>query len=141
MVGVVPNDDMIHGPRWRTRTTPERRARLALVTFVVVVAVGLIPMIGAIWLISSLGAPTFVNLLPWLVPTAAVVTWALVRPSVAEPTDDDEQTWPGFAIRYVIVGETRPRPRPARAVAAIVFGGPIGWSVVLIGALVIVGLA
>ncbi len=137
----MADDDLIAGPRWRTRTTPERRHRLALVTFAVVMVPGLALMVGAIWVLGQLGAPTWVAILPWLLPTAGVVTWALVRPSVAEATDDDEQTWAGFAIRYVIVGETDPRPTAARLAAATVFGGPIGWSVAVVGTLAIAGLA
>ena len=132
-------NDLVQRPRWRTRTTPERRRRLALVTFAVVLLPGLFLMVGAMWFLDWAGAPAWVTALAWLVPTLTVLVWALWRPSPAEPTDDDEQSWPGFAIRAVIVGETTPRAPALRAVAAVVFGGPVGWSVLLLGTAAILG--
>jgi len=64
--------------------------------------------------------------------------------SGAEPAiateDDDEQGWPGYAIRYVLVGENERRPVPTRVAAAVLLGGPIGWPVLLAGCATLLGL-
>lgn len=137
----VSDDDLIAGPRWRTRTSPERRHRLALVTFGAVLIPGVLLMIAAMWLLDRVGAPAWVVALPWLVPTVGVCGWAAWWPSPAAPNDDTEQTWAGFAIRYVLVGESEPRPRSLRVLAALAFGGPVGWSVLVVAGLAIAGLA
>ncbi len=134
-------DRMIAPPRWRYRVSPERRHRRAAVTFGIVVVVGLAVMAGLWWLADAAGLSGFVQLQLWLVPTIAALVWTTVGPSVAESTDhNDTQTWPGFSIRYGLVGEDEPRPLPARIVVAVVFGAPVGWALVVITILGVVGL-
>ena len=134
-------DRMIQPPRWRYRVTPERRRRRAALTFAIVVAVGVAVMIGLWWLAGAAGLSGFVRIVIWLVPTVAVLVWTVVAPSVAESTDhNDTQTWPGFAIRYGLVGEDEPRPLPVRIAIAALFGAPVGWALVVIGILGVIGL-
>ena len=134
-------DRMVDPPRWRYRTTPERRHRRAAITFAIVVAVGVAVMVALWWLATLAGLSTFVRLQIWLVPTVAVLVWTTVAPSVAESTDhNDTQTWPGFAIRYGLVGEDERRPLPLRIVTAMVVGAPVGWALVVITLLALVGL-
>ncbi len=71
--------------------------------------------------------------MPWAVPTAIVVGWALFRPTPAVATDDDDESWPGYAIQYVLVGEGTPRAAPARVVAAVLFGAPVTWALLVFG--------
>lgn len=92
-------------------------------------------------MLSWLGAPTPVAILPWAVPTAAVVGWALIRPSPAVATDDDDDSWPGFAIEFVLIGETAPRGAIVRVVAAAVFGAPVVWTLLVFGLSTLAGLA
>lgn len=134
-------DRMVRPPKWRTRTTPERRHRAAVATFALVVGVGLAIVLAVTSLLDSLGAGPVLVLLPWLVPTVAAVLWTLVRPTVARVTDDDDDTWFGYAIRWVLVGEGEPRSAPVRLVTALLFGGPVGWSLLVVAALTVLGLA
>lgn len=142
----VPRDEsvpdrMIAPPRWRYRTTPERRHRAAVFTFVVVLVVGMAIMLGLWWIESAVDLSTFVRVQVWLIPTVAVLVWTIVAPSASESTDDnDTQTWPGYAIRYVLVGEDTVRPLPARLAAAALFGAPVGWALVIVGLLTLLGL-
>ncbi|TDT15985.1 hypothetical protein BDK89_1567 [Ilumatobacter fluminis] len=134
-------DRMIAPPRWRYRVSAERRHRRAAITFGIIVVVGLAVMAGLWWLAAAVGLSGFVQMQIWLVPTIAALVWTIVGPSVAESTDrNDTQTWPGFAIRYGLVGEDEPRPLPARIVIAVVFGAPVAWALVVITILGIIGL-
>lgn len=134
-------DQLLRGPKWRTRTTAVRRHRAAAATFAIVVLVGAALMWGAMSLLSALGAGTVVIVLPWLVPTAAVTVWTLVRPTAARLTDDDDDTWFGYAIRWALVGELDARPAALRLVAALLFGAPVGWALLVLAVLTLVGLA
>lgn len=134
-------DRMIAPPRWRYRVSAERRHRRAALTFAIVVAIGIAVMVGLWWLADAAGLSGFVRMQIWLVPTIAVLAWTITSPSVAESTDhNDTQTWPGFAIRYGLVGEDEARPLPARIAIAVVFGAPVGWALVIITILGVIGL-
>mgnify|MGYP003134626896 CR=1 FL=1 len=133
-------NEFIRGPKWRTRTSPERRRRAALVTFVIIVATGGVILGGVLWVLTWLGAPTWLAVLPWLVPTVLTVGWALGRPRPAVATDDDDDGWTTFSIQYVLVGEDTARPAPARLVASTLFGAPVIWSLLVFGLSTLVGL-
>ena len=75
-----------------------------------------------------------------LAPMLGALTWVVVRPSPAVATDDDDDSWVGFAIRYVMIGENEPRSVPARVIAAAVLGAPVVWALGVFGLLSIVGL-
>lgn len=134
-------NDMIRGPKWRTRTTPERRRAAAVATFALIVVIGGLLLGGAMWLLDRAGSPTWFTLLPWLVPTAVVLVWTVTRPQAAIPTDSDEDTWPGYAIRFGLFGDGEPRPLAARLVIGVLFGAPVAWSILVIGTAAILGLA
>lgn len=102
---------------------------------------GLALMGGAMWVLDRLGAPSWAVFLPWLVPTVVVVAWTVSRPEAAVPTDSDEDTWPGYAIRFGLFGDTEPRSAGARVATAIVVGAPVAWSILVIGTLAVVGLS
>jgi hypothetical protein len=133
-------NEFIRGPKWRTRTSPARRHRAALITFAVVVVTGGVILGAILWLLAWLGAPTWLAIAPWLVPTAATVVWALARPAPAVVSDDDDDAWTTYSIQYVLVGEHTPRPRPARLVAATLFGAPVIWSLLVFGLSTLIGL-
>lgn len=134
------NPGLVRGPKWRTRTNPQRRHRLAAVTFALIVAVGVAIMWCAMWALAALGAPRWVVALPWIVPTIGAVMKNVGRPRPAPLTDDDDDTWPGYAIRWAMAGELEPRPAPARVVTAVLFGAPVAWAVLVPGVLTIIGL-
>jgi hypothetical protein len=138
---VPESNEFIARPRWRYRLQPTRRRRLAALTFAVLVAIGATLMAAAWWALS-LAVPSSVTVtLVWLVPTLGVLIWVVARPGPAETDDaNDDQTWPGFAIRYVLVGEDTPRPLPLRIIAAILFGAPAGWCLLFVGCITILGL-
>ena len=135
-----PASGLIRGPKWRTRTTPERRHRAAALTFVIIVAAGLMTMAGGLWLLDRVGAPPWLVAMPWWLPTLATLVWTLTRPMVSGLTDDDDDSWLGYSIRWVLVGELEPRPAPVRVVAALVFGAPVVWAVLVAGVLTLVGI-
>jgi hypothetical protein len=132
--------ELIRGPKWRTRTTPSRRHRAAMLTFAIVVGVGTALLAGSIWALSLAGAPPWLVSLPWWLPTIGAVVWTLGRPAPAEVTDDDDDSWFGHSLRWVLVGELAPRPAIARVVAAIVFGAPVAWALLVIGLLTLLGI-
>lgn len=142
----VPRDEyvpdrMIGPPRWRYRTSASRRHRAAMLTFALIVLLGVAVMAGMWWLESAAGLSTFVQVQVWLVPTAIVLVWTIAHPSVAESSDErDHQTWPGFAIRYGLAGEDQLRPLPVRVAVAVVFGAPVGWALVIVGILTLLGV-
>ena len=133
--------EFIAAPRLRYRLQPTRRRRLAALTFAALIVLGAASMAAAWWALS-LGLPSsIVALLVWVAPTLGVLAWVVARPSPAETSDDnDDQTWPGFAIRYVLVGEDTPRPLPLRVIAAVVFGAPTSWCLLLVGVASLLGL-
>jgi hypothetical protein len=131
------HSEFLRGPKWRTRTTPSKRHRAAAVTFLVIVAAGWALLLSAVWLLDRFGAPGWLTLMPWWLPTIGAVIWALAGSTPAFVSDDDDDSWSAYAIRWVLVGENEPRPTSLRVVAAIVFGAPTIWAILLslIGAL------
>ena len=126
-----PND-LIRGPKWRTRTTPGRRRVGVAVTVAIIVLLGL-AIVGAVTLgLRALDAPGWVVAMPWLLPIAGTVTWTLVSPTAAVLSDDDDDSWTGYAIRWVLVGPDEPRSVPTRLIAAVLLGAPIVWSFVVL---------
>lgn len=101
---------------------------------------GLGVLIGLTWLLSLIGAPAWLVLLPWLVPAVGTAAWALVRPRPAIATDDDDDSWVGYAVQFVLVGEDEPRAAPARFLAGLVFGAPVVWSLTVFGLSTLAGL-
>ena len=136
----MSDDDLIRGPKWRTRTTPRRRARAVVVTGIVIVAVGVVLLGATIVLLDRLGAPVWVTTLPWWGPTAGVIGWTLTNPSPAVATDSDDDSWGGYVIRYALVGEGESRPLPVRVVTAVVLGAPMAWAMLVFGLLALLGL-
>lgn len=134
-----PNE-FIRGPKWRMRATPQQRHRAALVTFVVVVAVGVALLTAVMWGLAALGAPPSIVVLPWLVPTAAVLLWTVLRGTPARLSDDDDDTWFGYAIRWALVGEAERRPVAVRVVVALLVGAPVGWALLVVAALIVLGI-
>lgn len=135
-----PADEFVRGPKWRTRTTPRRRHLAAAVTLGVIVIVGVVAMWACAWSLAWLGATGSVLTLVWAVPTACVVLWTLVRPTVAELTDDDDDSWFGYTIRWALVGEIDCRPAPVRVLVAVVLGAPVGWALVVFALLTVSGI-
>jgi hypothetical protein len=111
-----------------------------VITFAVIAAAGTLLMWGMIWLLDRLGAPGWVVALPWVAPTVGALAWTLLRPTPAVATDDDDDSWVGYALRYVMAGEDTPRAAPARVVAAIVLGAPVVWALGMFWLLTLAGL-
>lgn len=99
-------------------------------TFASTFAFGLALLALAMVGLDALGAPGWLVVLPWLVPTVAVLGWSLVRPRAADRHDDDHG-WVDYVSTRVLVGEERLRPTPQRVLTAVVAGGPIGWVFLL----------
>ena len=132
--------EFIRGPKWRTRTTPASRHRAAGATFAVIVAVGAATMIGAMWILTRIGAPGWIVATPWWLPTAGVLAWTLLRPTVSGLSDDDDDSWFGYSIRWALVGERTARPAPVRVVAAVLTGAPVVWAILVSGLLTLTGI-
>lgn len=109
-------------------------------TFSVVAGVGLAVLLGMTSVLSWLGSPTWLIITPWLVPTAGALAWGLIRPTPAIATDDDDDSWIGFALRYVMIGEDEPRSIPLRMAAAVLLGAPVAWALGVFGVLSILGI-
>ena len=109
-------------------------------TFTLIVVLGVV--VGALVSIGlrSLGAPTWVVALPWIAPVAGTLIWTLRSPAPAVLSDDDDESWSGYAIRFVMVGPDEPRPPAIRVLAALVFGAPIVWAFVVLTALELTGI-
>lgn len=135
-----PPSEFVRGPKWRTRTSPGRRHRVAALTFAAIVAVGLAVMLSCMWLIARTGAPGWAVTAPWWLPTLASVVWTLTRPTVSGLTDDDDDSWFGYSIRWVLVGELAPRPGPVRVIVAALFGAAVFWVILLSGLLTLTGI-
>lgn len=133
-------NEMIRGPKWRTRTSKAQRARAAWVTFLVIAGTGAVLLGGVMILLAWVGAPPWLVVAPWVVPTLVAIGWAVVRPRPAIATDDDDDSWVGYAIQHVIIGEDEPRPAPLRLLAALLSGAPVMWSLGVFGASILIGL-
>lgn len=92
------------------------------------------------WLIARTGAPVWAVLLPWWAPTLAAVVWAIRRATPAVASDDDDDGWFGYSLRWVLVGEGSPRAAPIRVVTAVLFGGSVAWAMLLLGLLSLLGI-
>ena len=138
--GDQPPSEFLRRSLWRIRTTPERRSTAAVVTFVIILGLGAAIVWGAIAALGWLGAPGWVAALPWLMPTIGAIVWALGRPTPAILSDDDDDSWVGYSIRLVMIGSEEPRPRPVRAVLAMVFGAPVVSALTLFFLIELTGL-
>lgn len=136
----VRDDDLIRGPKWRTRTEPQRRAAAAVGSLVLIAVVGAGLMALAMWSLGALGSPRWLVLLPWWLPTLGTVAWTLRGPAPAIATDDDDDSWAVYAIRFVLVGADEPRPAPARLIAAVLVGAPVCWALLLFGIVTLAGV-
>lgn len=134
------NDDLRRGPKWRTRAAPSSRRRMAVLWFAAVVAVGAAIMLAVIRLLEWLGAPGWLVLLPWWLPAVGVIVWTMLRPGPAILSDDDDDSWVVYVIRYVLVGEDEPRAAPVRGIAAAAFGAPVVCALAAFGVLTLLGL-
>ena len=121
-------NEFIRRSLWRNRTTPLPRAIGAAVTFALLIAFGGVVMVLAMTGLDRLNAPGWVVWMPWLAPTVGSLFWALGRPSAAILSDDDDDGWTGYSVRFVIIGSDLPRPRPLRAIASVLFGAPLAWA-------------
>jgi hypothetical protein len=110
-------------------------------TFLVVVGVGSAMTWAAIAGLRWLGAPGWVAALPWIAPTVGALAWALGRPTPAILTDDDDDSWAGYAVRFVMIGDGTRRSAPVRAVTTVVVGAPVVWALVVFGLATLVGLS
>jgi len=110
---------------WRIRTAPERRLTAAGVTFIIILGAGVALIWATFAALDWLGAPGWVAALFWLAPTIGALVWALGRPTPAILSDDDDDSWVGYSIRLAMIGSEQPRPRPVRAILAVVFGAPV----------------
>ncbi len=133
-------NEFIRGPKWRTRTTAGRRTVAALVTFALIAGTGFVIMVLVMVGLDRLGAPDWVVALPWIVPTAGMLAWALGHPGPAVLSDVDDDCWTGFSIRTVMVGRNEARPRPLRVITAVLFGAPVVWSSVVFGIAELLGV-
>lgn len=140
MSGGEHRSEFVRGPRWRVEASPGRRRTAALVTFAVLFVAGSIAMALVMLLLSVADAPGWLLTAPWWLPTLGVMAWTIARPRPAVATNDDE-AWVTFAVLFVLVGPERPRPSPARIVAAVLLGGPTVWALMIIWILAILGLA
>jgi hypothetical protein len=138
--GDQPRSEFLRRSLWRVRTTPGRRSAAAAVTFFIILAVGVAIMWAAFAALGWLGAPGWVAALPWIVPTIGALVWALGRPKPAILSDDDDDSWAGYAVRLVMIGREEPRQRPARVLTAIVLGAPVAWALVLLLLLEMIGV-
>ena len=107
---------------------------------VLVVGVGLVTMWSLMWLLARLGVPGGVLVTVWALPTVAVTLWTVVRPTPADLTDDDDDSWFGYATRWLLVGELVRRPAPVRIAVAVVLGAPLGWAIALGVVLTLLGV-
>ncbi len=90
--------------------------------------------------LRAVGAPTWVVALPWLAPITGTLAWTLRSPTPAVLSDDDDESWSGYAIRSIMVGADERRPAAVRVLAALVFGAPIVWAFVVLTALELTGI-
>jgi hypothetical protein len=110
-----------------------------VVTFIIGFVIGLVAIWVAMWLLGEVGAPAWLVLAPWVVPTVIVVVWTLVHPHPAVATDDDE-AWVTYALHYVLFGSDEPRPTAVRVVTALLVGGPTMAAISVFWLLALVGL-
>lgn len=134
------HNEFLRRSLWRVRTSPDKRVALAIVTFAVVVMIGLVLMLLPMAGLRAAGAPDWLVALPWVIPTAGAVVWSVARPTPARLTDDDDDSWVGYSIRLMLVGSEEPRTRPARVVTTLLFGAPVVWSLVVFGLLELFGV-
>jgi hypothetical protein len=109
-------------------------------TVLVIASIGFVVMYGTIVALRWIGAPNWLFLLPWLLPTAGTLVWTILRPSPAVLSDEDGDSWIGYSMRLVLFGADRPQPLPVRIVAAVVLGAPIVWAFIVLTLLELIGI-
>jgi hypothetical protein len=134
-------NEMIMRPAWRSRTTARRRAVAAGLTCALIGALGLVLLWLVVWVLDRLDAPGWLVSGPWWIPTLVSLVWALRRPKPGEVTEDGADSWLILSMRTVMVGVDEPRPRPLRAITAVVFGAPFAWGLVVVAILTLAGIA
>jgi hypothetical protein len=141
LLDIGERNDMIMRPAWRSRTTARRRAVAAGLTSVLIGVLGAGLMWVVVYVLGALGAPGWLVWAPWWAPTLAALVWALRRPKPGEVTEDGADSWLILSIRTVMVGVDTPRPRPFRAVTAVLFGAVFAWGLVVVTILTLAGIA
>ncbi len=137
---IEPRNEFIRGSLWRVRTTTRKRAAAAAVTFLMITAVGVAVMLGVVWVLGALGAPTWVQWLPWTLPTIGTIVWTVLRPTAAVVSDDDDDSWVGYSMRLVLFGADVPQALPIRLIAALLLGAPVVWAFVVFTILELAGI-
>jgi hypothetical protein len=121
-------------PRWRTRANSVSLWVAIVLTFTVFLAIGGLLLLVVVVLLDYADAPGWLVLLTWLLPTVAVLVWALRARIPATASDYEAQFWGDYSVRAVMIGIERPRHVAARVATAVLFGAPLGmW--ILIGLL------
>lgn len=118
-------------PRWRTRASPASLWAAIVLTFAVLLAIGGFVFLLVVVLLDYSDAPGWLVLLTWLVPTVAVLVWALLARLPATASDYESQIWGDYAVRAVMIGIERPRSVVSRVVTAILFGAPLAMWIVI----------
>jgi hypothetical protein len=131
---------MIMRPAWRSRTTPGKRAAGIGATFALLLVGGVAVMWLVVLALRAVGAPGAVTAAPWWLPTLGALGWAMRRPKPGEVTEDGDDSWLMLSVRAVMVGIDEPRARPLRVITAVLFGAPVAWGLVLVGALILAGI-
>lgn len=137
---IETRNEFLRRSLWRVRTTTPRRAVAAAITFLLVASIGFAVMLGLVVGLRWVGAPTWILLLPWLLPTVGAVVWTVVRPVPAVVTDEDDDSWIGYSMRLVLFGADRAQAFPVRIVAAVLFGAPIVWAFFVLTLLELLGV-
>lgn len=105
-----------------------------------IVAVGWAVLWLVIVLIDYADLPGWLVHAAWIVPTLGTLVWAVLRPSPATASEDEEQPWSDYAVRAVMVGVGEPRPVATRVVTGIAFGAALVVYLLITVALEAIGV-
>lgn len=118
-------------PRWRTRASRVSLWAAIVLTFAVFLLIGGAVFLFVVVLLDYADAPGWLVFLTWLVPTVAVMVWALRARVPATASNYEAQIWGDYALRAVMIGIERPRHVVARVATALAFGAPLGMWIVI----------
>jgi hypothetical protein len=118
-------------PPWRTRVDPVSLWVAIALTFALFLTIGGSLLLLVIVLLDYADVPEWIVLLTWLVPTLAMLAWALRAKIPATASDYEAQSWGDYSVRAVMIGVERPRHPAARVATAVLFGAPLGMWIVI----------
>lgn len=133
-------NEFLPRPPWRRRVGTGPRGLAITLTFALAIALGAAVLMLALLVVRKLDAPSWVQVMVWVVPTVATTGWSTRSRTPATKSDSDAQGWGEYVARFVMVGNETVRSIPLRVITGVLFGAPLAFYLVVLVVLAAAGI-